>query len=296
MLSVHDPYEEHEIKMNFVAISKKEKQRGPVSFFQRSCNALIGAADAVRRVAVRGAFGDDNRRTEALTITVDGMIWTGCANGLLVQWDGDGHRLQEVQHHSSSVQCLCTFGLRLWVGYVDGTVQVMDLNGCLLGQWIAHSSPLIKMVAGGSYIFTLANHGGIRGWNLTSPGPLDNILRSVLTHKESLYTKMENLKIFVGTWNVGQEKASGDSLISWLGGAPSEVGVVVVGLQEVEMGAGFLAMAVAKETVRLLQDFVSKLLVLIFVSFFFNMYVYVCVFVCMCVCRLMLQAPDAAST
>ncbi|XP_008811418.2 type I inositol polyphosphate 5-phosphatase 13-like isoform X1 [Phoenix dactylifera] len=250
-LSVHDLYEEHEMKMNFVTISKKEKQRGPVSFFQRSRNALMGAADVVRRVAVKGAFGDDNRRTEALTMTVDGMIWTGCANGLVVQWDGDGIRLQEVRHHSSSVQCLCTFGMRLWVGYVDGTVQVMDLDGCLLGRWIAHSSPVIKMAVGGSYIFTLANHGGIRGWNLASPGPLDGILRSVLTHKEPFYTKTEHLKILVGTWNVGQEKASCESLISWLGGASSEVGVVVVGLQEVEMGAGFLAMAVAKETVGL---------------------------------------------
>ena len=38
--------------------------------------------------------------------------------------------------------------------------------------------------------------------------------------------------------------------MSWLGSAISDVGIVVVGLQEVEMGAGFLAMSAAKETVR----------------------------------------------
>ncbi|URE06326.1 IPPc [Musa troglodytarum] len=48
---------------------------------QRSRNALIGAADAVRRAAVKGTFGDDNRRTEALAISMDGIIWTGCTNG-----------------------------------------------------------------------------------------------------------------------------------------------------------------------------------------------------------------------
>jgi len=37
-----------------------------------------------------------------------------------------------------------------------------------------------------------------------------------------------------------------------LGSALSDVGLVVVGLQEVEMGAGVLAMAAAKESVRLL--------------------------------------------
>lgn len=247
--STHDFPIEEEVKVKIVSTSKKEKTQGSVSFFQRSRNALLGAADVVRRVAAMGAFGDDNRRTEAMIISIDGMIWIGCANGLLVQWDGTGNRLQEFHHHSSSVQCFCTFGTRLWVGYMSGTVQVLDLEGNLLGGWVAHSSPVIKMAVGGGYIFTLANHGGIRAWNTTSPGPLDNILCSELSSKQMLYTKLENLKILTGTWNVGQERASPDSLISWLGSAASEAGIVITGLQEVEMGAGVLAMAAAKETV-----------------------------------------------
>ncbi|RWR92864.1 type II inositol polyphosphate 5-phosphatase 15 isoform X1 [Cinnamomum micranthum f. kanehirae] len=242
---------EEEMKVKVFSSSKKEKSQGSISFFQRSRNALMGAADAVRRVAAKGGFGDDNRRTEAMIMSRDGMIWTGCSNGLLVQWDGTGNRLQEFQHHSSSVQCFCTFGTRLWVGYMSGTVQVLDLEGNLLGGWVAHSSSVINMAVGGGYIFTLANHGGIRAWNMTSPGLLDNILRSELSNKQLLYTKLENLKILSGTWNVGQERASPDSLISWLGSAASDVGIVVVGLQEIEMGAGVLAMAAAKETVGL---------------------------------------------
>ncbi|KAA0038219.1 type II inositol polyphosphate 5-phosphatase 15 isoform X1 [Cucumis melo var. makuwa] len=234
-----------------VSFSKKEKTQSAFGFFQRSRNAIMGAADAVRRAAVKGAFGDDNRRTEALVMTIDGMIWTGCTSGLLVQWDKHGNRLQDFHHHSHAVQCLCTFGSRVWVGYASGTVQVLDLKGRLLGGWVAHSCPVIEMCAGSGYVFTLANHGGIRGWNVTSPGPLDSILRSELAAKEFMYTRMENLKIFTGTWNVGQEKASPDSLISWLGSVVSDVGIVVVGLQEVEMGAGFLAMSAAKETVGL---------------------------------------------
>lgn len=232
-----------------VSFSKKEKAQSSFGFFQRSRNVIMGAADAVRRVAVKGAFGDDNRRTEALVITVDGMIWIGCTSGLLVQWDKNGNRLLDFHHHSHAVQCFCTFGSRIWVGYASGTVQVLDLKGKLLGGWVAHSCPVIDMCIGSGYVFTLANHGGIRGWNITSPGPLDNIVCSELAAKEFLYTRTENLKIFCGTWNVGQEKASHDSLISWLGSVVSDVGIVVVGLQEVEMGAGFLAMSAAKETV-----------------------------------------------
>lgn len=240
---------EEEVRVKVLAGSKKEKSQSSISFFQRSRNALMGAADAVRRVAVRGAFGDD-RKTEALITTVDGKIWTGCTNGSIVQWDGNGNRLQDFQYHSFPVQCLFAFGLKIWVGYASGIIDVLDLNGNKLGGWVAHSSPVIHMAVGASYIFTLANHGGIRGWSITSPGPLDNVLRKELGDKEFLYTKLENVKILAGTWNVGQERATHDSLISWLGSAATGADIVVVGLQEVEMGAGFLAMSAAKESVR----------------------------------------------
>lgn len=241
---------EDEMKVKFVSTSKKDKTQG---FLQRSRNAIMGAADAVRRVATRGAvvFVEDTKRTEALVLTGDGMIWSGCSNGLLIQWDGNGNRLQDYSHHSTAVQSLCTFGTRMYVGYASGIVQVLDLDGNLLAVWVAHSNPVIKLAVGTDYIFSLANHGGIRGWNHTSPGPLDNIVRSELAQKEVVYTRRDSFRILMGTWNVGQGRASHEALMSWLGSAVSDVGIVVVGLQEVEMGAGFLAMSAAKETVRL---------------------------------------------
>lgn len=239
---------EDEMKVKFVSTSKKEKSQG---FLQRSRNAIMGAADAVRRVATRGAgaFAEDNKRTEAIVLTVDGMIWSGCTNGLLVQWDGNGNRLQDFTHHSCAVQCFCTFGARIYVGYVSGIIQVLDLEGNLVAVWTAHSNPVLKLAVGNGYIFSLATHGGIRGWNIASPGPLDNIIRSELAGKELAYTRRDVFRILVGTWNVGQGRASHDALMSWLGSNVSDVGIVVVGLQEVEMGAGFLAMSAAKETV-----------------------------------------------
>ncbi|KAL7109546.1 hypothetical protein ACP275_06G181900 [Erythranthe tilingii] len=239
------------MRMKYVSSNSKEKTQNSFNFFQRSRNVILGAADAVRRAAVKGAFGDDSRRVEALVATSDGMIWIGCSNGSLLQWDGNGTRLQDIQHHSFAVHSLCTVGARIWVGYTSGTVQVLDLNGDLLGQWVAHNSPVIDLAVGAGYVFTLANHGGIRGWSITSPGPLDNMFRAELAGKEFLYTRLENLKILAGTWNVGQERAAPDSFISWLGSAAADVDIIVVGLQEVEMGAGFLAMSAAKETMGL---------------------------------------------
>ncbi|XP_014508939.1 type I inositol polyphosphate 5-phosphatase 12 isoform X2 [Vigna radiata var. radiata] len=243
---------EDEMKVKFVSSSKKEKSQG-TSFLQRSRNAIMGAADAVRRVATKGAgaFVDDTKRTEALVQTSDGMIWSGCTNGLLVQWDGTGTRVQDFNRHPCAIQCFCTFGTRLYVGYVSGIIQVLDLEGNLIAAWVAHNGPVIKLAVGSDYVFSLATHGGLRGWIIASPGPVDNMIRSELAAKELIYTRRHNVRILIGTWNVGQGRASQDSLSSWLGSIASDVGIVVVGLQEVEMGAGFLAMSAAKETVGL---------------------------------------------
>ncbi|KFK42899.1 hypothetical protein AALP_AA1G053100 [Arabis alpina] len=247
---VQDQQVDDETKVKFFSASKKEKPQG---FLQRSRNAIMGAAGAVRRVATRsaGAFSEDTRKTEAIVLAVDGTIWTGSMSGLIVQWDGNGSRMRDVNHHHKPVLCFCTFGDRIYVGYASGYIQVLDSDGKLIASWVSHNEPVIKLSAGGGFVFSLATHGGVRGWYVTSPGPLDNIIRTELSQKEASYARQDNVRILIGTWNVGQGRASHDALMSWLGSVTSDVGIVVVGLQEVEMGAGFLAMSAAKETVGL---------------------------------------------
>ncbi|KAK4359730.1 hypothetical protein RND71_021959 [Anisodus tanguticus] len=158
-------------------------------------------------------------------------------SNLLVHWDGNGNRLQDFHHHPCAGLSLRAHGSRIWVGYVSGMVQMLDLEGNLLVGWVAHNGPIVKIVVGDNYLSSLATHGGIRGWSLASPGPIDNIIRPELAEKEHLYTR--------------KGRVSQEALAAWLRSAISNVGIVVVGLQEVEMGAGFLAMSAGKETVGL---------------------------------------------
>ncbi|KAJ3675697.1 hypothetical protein LUZ60_004739 [Juncus effusus] len=230
--------------------SKTQKSRNSPNFFQRSKNALLGAAETVRRVAVKAAFGDDVRKLESIASSADGTIWVGGSNGSVSHWDPNGFKLKEFTRNSASVLSIFTFGTRVWVGYSDGKIQIMDLEGKLLSSWTAHKSPVLKITMGGNYIYTLANHGGIRAWSLSSPGPTDSIIRAELAERESKYTRTKHVKMVFGTWNVGQEKAGLESIKKWIGvEVREEAGIVVVGLQEVDMGAGFLAMSAAKETV-----------------------------------------------
>ncbi|KAL1561427.1 phosphoinositide 5-phosphatase [Salvia divinorum] len=238
---------EDEANVKLVAKSKKEKS----NFLQRSRNAIMGAAGAVRRAAKGGGTSEEGKRTEAIVLASDGMIWTGSSNGTLVQWDGNGNRLHEYTHHYCGILCFCCYGSRIWIGYVNGMVQIIDLKGNLIAGWVTHNGPVIKLVIGNGCVYSLATHGGIRGWHVSSPSPVDDILRAQLSDREIMYTRLENLRILVGSWNVGQGRASHEALMSWLGSSVEDVGIVVVGLQEVEMGAGFLAMSAAKETVGL---------------------------------------------
>lgn len=249
---VRETVRTEEVKVNLAKVPKKEKSQGALSFFQRSRNAVMGAADAVLRAAVGGQIVDDSKKMEALVAVADGKVWVGYANGSLVQWDSSGNRLAEIRHTIAAVRCMCTFGNRFFVGYADGMVHVLAMeSGNLLGAWRADKCGVAKLGITCNHLFTLADHGGIRGWFLMSPSPFDAALHSRMMSKEANYITHENLKILGTTWNVGQEKASFQSLRLWLGNWSDQASIIVVGLQEVEMGAGALAMAAAKETVGL---------------------------------------------
>ncbi|KAJ8551486.1 hypothetical protein K7X08_021501 [Anisodus acutangulus] len=73
--------------------------------------------------------------------------------------------------------------LRKWHGTDAG------LEGNLLVGWVAHNGPIVKIIVRDNYLSSLATHGGIRGWSLASPGPIDNIIRPELAEKEHLYTR-----------------------------------------------------------------------------------------------------------
>ncbi|CAD6264790.1 unnamed protein product [Miscanthus lutarioriparius] len=123
---------EEEIK---VKPTKKEKPQGSFSFFQKSRNALMGAADAVRRVATKGTLVEDNRRTEAVAQAMNGTIWSGCTDGSIIVWDGNGNRLQEFHYHSSSVQCIKTL-LRWVLEFLPWQQpKKVGLEGSANGQW-----------------------------------------------------------------------------------------------------------------------------------------------------------------
>ncbi len=84
----------------------------------------MGAADAVRRATDRSVqVLEDARRLQALVASPDGTVWGGLGNGLLVQWDAGGNRVNELLVAPVAVKCLLVVGSCLWVGYTNGKIQ-----------------------------------------------------------------------------------------------------------------------------------------------------------------------------
>ncbi|GJP82479.1 hypothetical protein CLOP_g12734, partial [Closterium sp. NIES-67] len=124
-----------------------------------------------------------------------------------------------------------------------------------------------------SFIVCVARTGQVSAWLAAIPGPVDPVLRSTLSSSCALFTARQRFRLAACTWNVGEERAVQGSVEAWLGEVAGEGGngaegaegvdgrgiadgrggadIVAVGLQEVEMNAGAIAIAAAKESVRM---------------------------------------------
>ena len=106
-----------------------------------------------------------------------------------------------------------------------------------------------QLVRCGPFVVSLAQCGEVNAWLAALPGPADGVLKNALKGGLEGFTRRRRLRVAVGSWNVGEEKANIESVKAWLGQVASGADVVVVGLQEVTMHAGAIALATAKESV-----------------------------------------------
>eukprot|EP00899_Mesostigma_viride_P028310 jgi/Mesvir1/8664/Mv02606-RA.1 len=92
--------------------------------------------------------------------------------------------------------------------------------------------------------------GSVRVWEAWAPlkPHIGQQVRGALASAAPSYVKPCDFRVFATTWNVCVERPPLSSIATWLRGAAS-CQLVVVGLQEVETGAGSIVMATAKETV-----------------------------------------------
>ena len=203
----------------------------------------------------------DKGKIRSLLATLDGCFIVAYKDGVVEKYTEFGRLLWSLDMSTriSSVS-LIAGGSVAWVGCADGTVRVLNLSdlcstesgggGVGVAQsWQAHLFPVISIAQVGTQVFTLAKDGSVRGWSLSPPSAAE-IDAWHLAQESALHP--HKVKVLAGSWNVGEKKPTRESLIQWLGKRANELNadIVCVGLQEMEMGTGSVAMDAANIILR----------------------------------------------
>ncbi|KAF6261315.1 hypothetical protein COO60DRAFT_1636898 [Scenedesmus sp. NREL 46B-D3] len=209
----------------------------------------LAAAAAAPRSADALSKGDVKRVVAA----ADGSVWVGYKRGVLEKYSEAGQLLWSSAtaapaggvgvFRPADITALAAAGSSVWVGDSQGQLWVLDAGSAALQRsWQAHVFPVRSIAAGGHLVYSLGKSGSIRAWPaLPAPAALTAAWQQDLAR----CMKEQQLPVLVGTWNVNEMKPSRAGLQMWLAERAQFAQLVMIGLQEVEMGT----MSVGKDAI-----------------------------------------------
>uniref|UniRef100_A0A061RQF4 Type i inositol-trisphosphate 5-phosphatase 12-like n=1 Tax=Tetraselmis sp. GSL018 TaxID=582737 RepID=A0A061RQF4_9CHLO len=168
----------------------------------------------------------------SVAAALDGSLWLGYRPPLVVT-------------------CLAAVGQCMWAGLSDGSIVVYHGTGSRVATWLAHRGAIVAMVVVGTRVFSMAANGTVTGWSAAIPGDGWSSLSSYWVRKLRQIVQRRTISVLAGTWNVNEQQPSQYSLNSWLGNRSKQAEIVVVGLQEIEMGTGSVAQAAVMDKLSL---------------------------------------------
>ncbi|KAK9799381.1 hypothetical protein WJX73_007250 [Symbiochloris irregularis] len=180
---------------------------------------------------------------------VEGEVWVSYKRGRLEKYTAFG-KLVARKDLPRALTSFAAVGGRVWVGSSDGSVKVIGQGGQGSPvRWQAHSVAVVAMAQCGSRVYTLALDGSLKGWASDVPGPFDVECRREFKEGYADVVALRPLEVVCLTWNVGEGKPSpsDSNFFRWLAQRAASAAIVVVGLQEIEMGSGSVALAAARD-------------------------------------------------
>lgn len=199
---------------------------------------------------------------------IDNSIWVAYKKGRLEKYSATG-KLLWTGHMEGQLQCVASiYSSRIWIGLSNGSVVIIDSASTRrLKEFYAHQNYAIHcMVEVGKRVYTLGADGSISGWCSSIPGPGDLPALIAWSQLAPSMVEREAVKVLCVTWNVGESKPAPDAVIfkqlaryagvrsSRRGDDSSSdspvvegSGLVLMCLQEVEMGSTSVALAAYKD-------------------------------------------------
>ncbi|WIA12339.1 hypothetical protein OEZ85_012390 [Tetradesmus obliquus] len=211
-----------------------------------------GAAGAA--AAPKSADAASKGDIKKLAAAADGSIWVGFKRGVLDKYSEAGQLLWSSTTATAAaaaagvfrpagITALAAVGSSVWAGDNQGQLWVLDARSAALQRsWKGHVFPVRSIAAGGHLVYSLGKAGSIRAWPALPPPPA---LTAAWQQDLVECLKEQQLTVLVGTWNVNETKPSRPGLQQWLAERAISAQLVMIGLQEVEMGT----MSVGKDAI-----------------------------------------------
>ncbi|GBF99290.1 inositol polyphosphate phosphatase [Raphidocelis subcapitata] len=178
----------------------------------------------------------------------DGCVWVGYRRGLLEKYSELGQLLWSSPGFAPGVTSAAAVGRAMWIGGLDGRVWELDAATCEQARaWRAHAFPVAAVAAaataGGQTpaAATLGRDGAVRAWPAAAPAAAA-VAAWRAAARGAGCLRDASLMVLATTWNVNEGRPGRAALIEWLGERSGAAQLVVVGLQELEMGTSSVAM------------------------------------------------------
>ena len=186
----------------------------------------------------------------------DDTIWIGWSNGVISVFESAGKLVENVslgapeRMYNTNIRCMSLVGREVWVGTLGGDIHRISIEDrAMQGTFRAHSSPVRSIVQTGVRAYALAADGSISGFNIDQDTATNTACQSLFQAKGADCYSRKSLGVLAVTWNVGESRPdAGSPFFRWIAEHSADKSMIIVALQEVEMGGASVALAAAKET------------------------------------------------
>ena len=186
----------------------------------------------------------------------DDTIWIGRSDGIISVFEGAGKLVESIslgateRTHSTAIRCMALIGREVWVGTAGGDIHRISVEDRLLqGSFRAHSSAVRSIVQTGVRAYALGSDGSISGFNTDQDADVNRLCWERFEAEGSDCYSRTSLGVLAVTWNCGESRPDvGSAFFRWITENSVDKSMIVISLQEVEMGGASVALAAAKET------------------------------------------------
>lgn len=225
------------------------------------------SASALASTATSTSTSTRETADEIVTIisSPDNVVWIVFRWGLVERYSVAGKflksqtlSLSQERYNKSRLRArlrvlsAVSVGSCVWLGCSNGFIFVLSgTDGTILTSWAGHSAAVVSLAPAGTRLYSLGMDGSINGWaaEIMSAQKLDSykeIQTGWETAKSDVCTR-DSINVLAVTWNCGESKPErNSSVFRWIHEHAFDKSIVLIGLQEVEMGGTSVALAAAK--------------------------------------------------